>query len=156
MCFYTQQKTAPGGELNSACRSWLLVPARRVPVGLIALSAQSMVFIATTAASGFEEHFCFAVTIRSHILLLLFLFGNNVIFLTFRQEIVAGRCLLLPDLVEPHCKPGVLQSTLKKQLQNGKSDDFKNKLYPVIGLEMVRVKVETNFTDEVRTILGKM
>lgn len=37
-----------------------------------------------------------------------------------------------------------------------KSDTFKNKLYPSIGLELVRVRVGTDFESEIRTILQRL
>jgi len=37
-----------------------------------------------------------------------------------------------------------------------KSDDFKDKLYPTIGLNLVRVKVGTNFAVEVQSILTRI
>ncbi len=37
-----------------------------------------------------------------------------------------------------------------------KSDDFKDRLYPAIGLELVRVKVGTDFSSEIAGILKKL
>jgi very-short-patch-repair endonuclease len=37
-----------------------------------------------------------------------------------------------------------------------KSDDFKNKVYPAIGLELVRVRVGTDFATEIRDILSRL
>lgn len=37
-----------------------------------------------------------------------------------------------------------------------KSDDFKNKLYPALGLELVRVKVGSVFETEIATIVAKL
>lgn len=37
-----------------------------------------------------------------------------------------------------------------------KSDSFKDKLYPAVGLELVRVRVGTNFATEVDSIISKL
>lgn len=37
-----------------------------------------------------------------------------------------------------------------------KSDDFKNKVYPSIGLELVRVRVGTDFAVEISSILSRL
>lgn len=36
------------------------------------------------------------------------------------------------------------------------ADDFKNKLYETVGIKLVRIRVGTNFTDEVKTLISQL